>query len=80
MPRRIGAVRMVQDLFMTGCRPLSLCGIRRAIPSLKSSQISMALCYLMRRQKLERESISNPVEKARKSVWLYTYKGGTNAS
>ena len=81
VPKKIGAVLQIKDLFMTGCRPLSLADIRHAMPALEASQISMALCYLMRKQQVRRESIDNPRAKARKKIWLYTYQGeASNAS
>ncbi len=53
--------------------PLTLMTIRTKLQDLRASEISMALCYLMRQRYLTREKIANSQAKGRKEVWSYRY-------
>jgi len=63
----------IRDIFKSADAPLTLTDIRHALPELKSSQISMALCYFMRQRYMTREPVKNEQSRGRKTVWLYTY-------
>ena len=67
------AATKVRDIFTLTQRAMTLSEIRQAQPDLKASQISMALCYLMRQRYVTREPVKNELAKGRKNVWLYTY-------
>jgi hypothetical protein len=67
------AATKVRDLFKLTQRPMTLTEIRKSQPDLKASQISMALCYLMRQRYMTREAIKNEHARGRRTVWLYTY-------
>jgi hypothetical protein len=67
------AASKVRDIFKSADGSLTLTDIRHALPELKSSQISMALCYLMRQRYMTREQIKNEQSRGRKEVWLYKY-------
>lgn len=51
----------------------TLMSIKEKLPELKASEISMALCYLMRQRYLSREKVANAQSKGRKEVWSYIY-------
>lgn len=53
--------------------PLTLMLIKSKLQDLKASEISMALCYLMRQRYLTRQKVANQQTKGRKEVWSYTY-------
>ena len=67
------AASKIRDVFKSAQSPLTLTDIRHALPELKSSQISMALCYFMRQRYMSREQIKNEQSRGRKTVWLYTF-------
>ncbi len=67
------AVRKVRDVFRAARCPLTLVEINEAMPDLKPSQISMALCYFRRQRYVSREQIKNENTKGRKNVWMYTF-------
>ena len=67
------AATKVRDVFELTKRPMTLTDIRTARPDLKSSQISMALCYFIRQRYMTREQIPNEQSVGRKKVWLYTF-------
>lgn len=67
------AASKIKQIFQSANGPLTLTDIRQALPELKSSQISMALCYFMRQRYMTREQIKNEQSRGRKNVWLYTY-------
>jgi predicted transcriptional regulator len=67
------AASKVRSIFKSADNALTLTDIRQALPELKSSQISMALCYLMRQRYMTRKQIKNEQSRGRKTVWLYTY-------
>jgi hypothetical protein len=66
------AVR-VRNVFKTEQKPLTLADINNALPDLKPSQVSMALCYFRRQRYMTREQIKSEKPKGRKQVWLYTF-------
>jgi uncharacterized protein (DUF433 family) len=66
------AVR-VRDVFKAAQQPLTLADINNALPDLKPSQVSMALCYFRKQRYVSREQIKNEKNKGRKQVWLYTF-------
>jgi hypothetical protein len=63
----------VRKVFQDFSSELTLTQIREYLPELKASEVSMALCYLMRMRYLTRNAIENNSPKQRKSVWQYTY-------
>lgn len=67
-----GAVKKIRDIFQDQ-QKLTLSAIHEALPELKASQISMAMCYFMKQRYVTREAIPNTNTKGRKTVWLYTY-------
>ena len=62
----------VREVFKQAQAPLTLHEISKAVPDLKPSEISMALCYFMRQRYLSREQIAN-TSAGRKKVWLYHF-------
>ena len=67
------AASKVRATFKLQQKALTLSQIKEQHPDLKPSEISMALCYLMRQKYLTRQqTVSNKV-KGRKVVWVYTY-------
>jgi hypothetical protein len=71
--RSSNAVAKIRVLFKSNSQPLTLKDIKDNIPDLKSSEISMALCYFLRQRYVTRQKIENPSPKERKQVWQYTY-------
>lgn len=71
------ATRNVRALFETAQCPLTLTDIKTAMPELKSNQISMALCYFLKKGELTRQQVANEQSKGRKSVWLYSQTKST---
>jgi predicted transcriptional regulator len=63
----------VRDVFRTAQQPLTLADINTALPDLKPSEVSMALCYFRKQRYISREQIKNEKNKGRKQVWLYTF-------
>ena len=71
--RNVNAVSKVKAIFKAHQTALTLAQIKEQATDLKSNEISMALCYLMRQRYASRTQIENSVKKMRKSVWLYTF-------
>ncbi len=71
--RSSNAVAKIRVLFQSKPQPLTLKDIKENIPDLKSSEISMALCYFLRQRYVTRTKIENTTPKERKQVWQYTY-------
>jgi hypothetical protein len=71
--RNVNAVAKVKAIFKAHQSTLTLAQIKEQAIELKSNEISMALCYLMRQRYATRTQIENSVKKMRKSVWLYTF-------
>lgn len=71
--RNVNAVAKVKAVFKAHQKPLTLAEIKEQANDLKSNEISMALCYLMRQRYATRTQIENTVKKMRKNVWQYTY-------
>ena len=67
------AVSKIRDIFGSYDGKMTLTDIRQALPELKSSQISMALCYFIRQRYMTREEVTNEKSSGRKKVWIYTY-------
>lgn len=67
------AVSKIRDIFGSYDGKMTLTDIRQALPELKSSQISMALCYFIRQRYMTREEVANEKSSGRKKVWIYTY-------
>ena len=70
----INAVRKIRAVFLDKKHPMTLAEIKEAIPDLKSSDVSMALCYFVKQGFATRQQIENKNAKARKTVWLYNYE------
>jgi len=69
----INAVQKVRALFMEKKQPMTLSEIK-AGTDLRSSDVSMAMCYFVKNGFATRKKIDNKIAKARKTVWLYTYE------
>ena len=63
----------VRNLFRNHNPVLTLSQIHEQATDLKGSEISMALCYLMRQRYVTRKLIPNTSTAGRKNVWEYTY-------
>jgi predicted transcriptional regulator len=68
----MGAAKIVRNVFISAKAPLTLSDIASKT-ELKSPEISMALCYLMKNRYLTREQVANDSGKGRKNVWQYKY-------
>lgn len=68
-----GAVFKIRNLFIEKNNSLTSVDIKRFLPDLMQSDISMALCYLNQQRYVTREKTKNPKEKGRKELWIYTY-------
>lgn len=66
------ALVKVREAFVSAEKPLTLSEIRETT-KLASSSISMALCHLRRQRYVTRELIANETQRARKTVWSYSY-------
>lgn len=71
--KSIGSAKKVRALFISEKRPLTLAEINKAYPELQATQISMALCYLMRNRYLSREQMPSDKVRGRKNIFVYTY-------
>ena len=67
------SVANIRKIFVDAGTPLTLPEINAIRPELLPSQISMALCYLMKQRYVTREQIPNQNKRGRKNVWSYTY-------
>ncbi len=67
------AVIRIREVFKQAQQPLTMADINVALPDLKASQISMALCYFRKQRYVSREQVKNEKDKGRKQVWLYTF-------
>lgn len=63
----------IRHLFKTHNPVLTLSQILEQAKDLKGSEVSMALCYLLRQRYLTRKQIPNTAGIGRKQVWEYTY-------
>ena len=68
----MGAAVAIRNIFTENDRPYTAGEISRARPTLKPSQISMALSYLLKQRYVTRELVPN-THTGRKLVWQYTY-------
>ena len=67
------AASKIRKLFIDTGKQFTLADINKEFPELKASQISMAICALMRGRYLTREQVPNQGTRGRKNVYLYTY-------
>ena len=67
------SVAKIRGLFIQKPVSMTLNEINKELPELKPSDISMALCYLLKQRYLQRALVANTTPKERKSVWQYTY-------
>ena len=67
------AASKVRATFKLQQKSLTLSQIKQQHPDLKQSEISMALCYLMRQKYLTRQQVPADKTKGRKVIWCYTY-------
>lgn len=74
MARKINAVKKIRALFKELDKPMTLYGIKDYIPDLRASDISMALCYFMKKNQVTRVLVPNENYRLKKEVYLYTYK------
>lgn len=63
----------VRAIFTDATKPLTLAEIKGLAVDLKSSEISMALSYLMRQRYLTRDTVPNTSTRGRKQVYVYQY-------
>ena len=66
------AAMKVRELFQDHQHPLTLTDIKTFSPELKASEISMALCYLMKQRYLSRQELDSTT-RGRRKVWQYSY-------
>jgi len=66
-------VSRIRQAFREQKRPMTLTDIREVIPDMQRTQISMAMCYLMRQKYVIREKVPTSINAGRKEVWQYTY-------
>jgi len=66
------AANKVHQILKDSSGKMTLAEIQKIAETLQASEISMALCYLMRQRYLSRELVEN-TSKGRKQIWLYTY-------
>jgi hypothetical protein len=66
-------VERIKVAFGIRKEPLTLSDLILACEGLKASQISSALCYLMRARWVTREKRDNPENRGHKTIWVYTY-------
>lgn len=52
---------------------VTFANVRQAIPDLMESEVSMALCYLLRKNQVTRQQVPNTNPKGRKLVWEYEF-------
>lgn len=74
---KVSAAIRVRKAFQDSQDSLSLSKIQ-ASTGLKDTEVSMSLCYLLKRNEITRELVANPSGKGRKQVWLYTKKENVN--
>ena len=67
------ATAKVKGIFKLLQIPLTLTEIKKNSEDLKSSQISMALCYFIRQRYMTREQVPNTLSNGRKKIWRYTF-------
>jgi predicted transcriptional regulator len=67
------AVTKVRNAFVNTNNALTITDIKLIIPELKSSQISMSLCYLYKARWVTREKVKSNLKRGHSMVWLYTY-------
>ena len=66
------AVKKVRDYLINIKVPFTYCDIAKNV-DLNATEISMALCHLVKLKYATREQISNPNAKGRRIIWQYTY-------
>lgn len=71
--QRSNSVTKVRNLFRQEQKQFTLKDIAIALPELKTSQISMTLCYLTKNNFTTRSKMPTNGTQRRKEVWLYTY-------
>ena len=62
-------------------RRMTFSQVRKELPELLENEVSMALCYLLRKGFVKRIQVPNPTNKGRKMVWEYEFltpQGTTN--
>lgn len=68
----VNAAKKVRAVFVLSNTPLLLSQVQTQT-GLKAPEVSMALTYLLKRNELAREQITNPTGKGRSTLWSYTY-------
>ena len=54
--------------------PMTINAINQALPELSANQISMSLCYLRKKEIVERKQIPRVFKTGRKEIFAYTIK------
>ena len=67
------AVTKIKQAFANSEKALTITDLRMIYPELKSNQISMSLCYLMRARWVTREQTESGIKRGHKMIWRYTY-------
>jgi hypothetical protein len=57
---------------LIGIEPMTIASIKRALPELTPPQISMSLCYLLKRKVIKRQYADRTATFGRARVWAYT--------
>jgi hypothetical protein len=68
------AVKKVEAFLITNPIKKTLAEIRDGSEQLRSQDVSMALNYLLKKERVTRELVKNTNPKGRKSIFLYSYK------
>jgi predicted transcriptional regulator len=69
--KRSGAIKIVRDTISE--TPITIAEIVKKT-ALRSEQVSMSLCHLLKRNFVEREQINRTGTAGRKMVWAYRLK------
>lgn len=75
------AAHKVRTLLSATPHRMTFSQVRKELPDLLENEVSMALCYLLRKGFVTRMQVPNPTNKGRKMVWEYefmTQQGATN--
>ena len=70
--KKEGSCKKIRKLFEASNDAITIADIRKTYPELKPNEISMALCYLLKQEYLNRQLIENSVKGGRKNVYSYT--------
>lgn len=75
---RSGSIGKVRSAITTELTTIQ--NITQKHPDLSPEQVSMALCYLLKRKYVEREQVDRQTGYGRKKVWAYRLQSKGNSS